>query len=130
VLVLGTLISLAHGGAVHGDAGPLFGMMIAAWFFYMAFEAYHTAKKRQLGQPVDEFSSIFPIRGRSRFPVGPVILIGIGILFLLNNLDLIHFYDIARYWPVFLIALGGYMLWARLSSAPAPISPEAANEQR
>ena len=32
---------------------PLFGMLIAAWVFYMAFEAYHTAKRRRLGQPVE-----------------------------------------------------------------------------
>ncbi len=43
---------------------PLFGMMIAVWIFYMAFEAYHTAKRRQLGQPVDEFSSIVPRSGQ------------------------------------------------------------------
>ena len=58
-----------------------------------------------------------------------MILIAIGILFLLNNFDLIRFYDIARYWPVFLIALGGYMLYTRLTS-PLPASPEAVNEQR
>ena len=129
VLVLGTLISiLSSGHASSGEA--LFGLMISAWFFYMAFEAYHTARRRQLGQPVDEFSSVFPLRGKAgRFPVGPVILIAIGILFLLNNFDLIHFYDIARYWPVFLIALGAYMLYTRLTS-PIPASPEAVNEQR
>ena len=97
----------------------------------MAFEAYHTAKKRQLGEPVDEFSSLFPMRGKAgRFPVAPVILIAIGLLFLLNNLNLIRFYDIARFWPVFLIAIGVYMLYARLSGDSAPVSPEAPNEQR
>ena len=129
VLVLGTLISIVSSGHL-GSGEPLFGLMISAWFFYMAFEAYHTARRRQLGQPVDEFSSLFPLRGKAgRFPVGPIILIAIGILFLLNNFDLIHFYDIARYWPVFLIALGGYMLYTRLTS-PIPASPEAVNEQR
>ncbi len=124
VLVLGTLISLISSGA---GGEPLFGLLIAAWFFYMAFEAYHTAKRRQLGEPVDEFSSLFPLRGRSsRFPVGPVILIAIGFVFLLNNLNLIRFHDVARYWPVFLIILGAYMLYSRLT-APAA---EAANEQR
>ncbi len=115
VLVLGTLISLAGSGNL-GPAAALFGLLIAAWFFYMAFEAYHTAKRRQLGQPVDEFSSVFPMRGTGRFPVGPIIMIAIGLIFLLNNLNLIRFYDIARYWPVFLIALGGYMLYSRLTS--------------
>lgn len=127
VLVLGTLISVVSNS--NHDTGPLFGLLIAAWFFYMAFEAYHTAKRRQMGQTVDEFSSIFPMRSKSnRFPVGPVIMIAIGVLFLLNNLNLIHFYDVARYWPLLLIGLGAFMLYSRLTGSPA--SPEAANEQR
>ncbi len=131
VLVLGTLISLLSSGGLGPGGEPLLGLITAAWFFYMAFEAYHTAKKRQIGEPVDEFSSLFPMRGKAgRFPVAPLILIAIGVLFLLNNLNLIRFYDIARFWPVFLIAIGAYMLYARLTGNSAPVPPEAPNEQR
>ena len=35
-----------------------------------------------------------------------VILIGIGVLFLLNNLNVFYFSEWARYWPVILIAIG------------------------
>jgi hypothetical protein len=128
VLILGTLISIASSGGLYGAGEPLFGLLIAAFFFYMAFEAYHTAKRRQLGQPVEEFSSLFSMGKSHRFPVAPVLLIAIGVLFLLNNMDLLRFRDIARFWPVFLIAIGAYMLYVRLTGAPAP--PEAANEQR
>ena len=117
VVVLGLLISITSSGAA-GGLEPLFGLLIAVWFFYMAFEAYHTAKKRQLGQPVDEFSSLVPIKGAdSNFPVAPIVLIAAGILFLLNNLDLLRLHQLLRYWPVFLIALGVYMLYGRISSA-------------
>ena len=130
VLILGVLISIASSG-VSDDLGPLLGISIAAWFFYMAFEAYHTAKKRQLGLPVDEFSSIMPMRSQGRFPVAPVVLIGLGVLFLLVNFDVVRFRDLARFWPVFLIALGAYMLWVRLAGDPTPtVNREAANEQR
>jgi hypothetical protein len=130
VLILGILISIASSG-VSGDLEPLIGITIAAWFFYMAFEAYHTAKKRQYGLPVDEFSSIVPLRGQGRFPVAPVVLIALGVLFLLVNFDIIRFRDVVRFWPVFLIALGAYMLWARLSGdSSASVNREAANEQR
>lgn len=130
VLVLGTLISIMSSGNL-GPGEVLFGFMVSAWFFYMAFEAYHTARRRQFGQPVDEFSSVFPLRGKAgRFPVGPVVLIAIGVLFLLNNFNLIHFYDIARFWPVFLIALGAYMLYTRLTNPLPPVPEEAVNEQR
>src|SRR5690348_218782 len=82
VIVLGILISIVNSGDAAGGLEPLFGMMIGVWVFYMAFEAYHTAKKRQLGQPVDEFSSLVSLRGQpSQFPVAPAILIAVGLLF-------------------------------------------------
>jgi hypothetical protein len=116
VVILGVLISIVSSGEASGGLEPLFGMMIAAWVFYMAFEAYHTARKRQLGHPVDEFSSIVPLKGRqSRFPVAPAFLIAVGLLFLLNNLEIIRFGQLLRYWPVALIGLGAYMLYARLA---------------
>jgi multisubunit Na+/H+ antiporter MnhB subunit len=35
-----------------------------------------------------------------------IIVIGIGVLFLLNNLNILYFSEWARYWPVILIAVG------------------------
>jgi hypothetical protein len=118
VVVLGILISIVSSNEASGGLEPLFGMMIGVWVFYMAFEAYHTARKRQLGQPVDEFSSLVPLHGQqSSFPVGPAVLIAVGLLFLLNNMEIIRFSQIIRYWPIALIALGVYMLYERLSSS-------------
>ncbi len=67
VVILGVLISIVSSDEASGGFEPLFGMMIGVWVFYMAFEAYHTARKRQLGQPVDEFSSLVSLRGRPWF---------------------------------------------------------------
>lgn len=118
VIVLGFLIAIVNSEEASGNLQPLFGMMIAVWVFYMAFEAYHTAKKRQLGLPVDEFSSIVPRRGQhfSRFPLAPTVLIAVGLLFLLHNLDIIRIGELLRYWPVALICLGVYLLYERLSA--------------
>jgi hypothetical protein len=133
VIIFGLLISLVSSDAV-GDLEPLFGMLIAIWYFYMPFEAYHTARKRQLGQAVDEFSSLVPLRPvRTGFPLGPLVLIGLGVLFLLNTLGWLHFHQIAKYWPVILIIMGVYMLYCRLTGGPRPSAPdreEAPNEQR
>jgi len=118
VVVFGVLISIVSSGEASGGLEPLFGMMIATWIFYMAFEAYHTAKKRQLGQAVEEFSSLISLRNpQSRFPVGPAILIAVGVLFLANNLGLLRFGDVLRYWPIALIGLGVYMLYERISAS-------------
>ncbi len=129
VVVLGLLISIVSSNANHGFE-PLFGLLIGIFYIYMPFEAYHTARKRQLGEAVDEFSSIFPIRGpRAGFPVGPVLLIGLGCLFLLNTMDILSFHRIVRYWPLILIGLGGYMLYCRLAGPPDGGSQEGLDER-
>lgn len=117
VIIFGLMISVLDNNAARG-LEPLVGLLLAGFIFYMPFEAYHTARKRQLGQPVDEFSSIVPSRGGSRVPVAPVILIALGVIFLLSNLDLLDFSRILRFWPVALIMLGGYLLYARMAPPP------------
>lgn len=131
VVVFGLLISIT-GSSASGGLEPLFGMLIPAWVFYMAFEAYHTAKRRQLGETVDEFSSLMPLKNQGAgLPVTPVLLIVIGILFLLHNLDIIRLYQLLRYWPVFLIMLGVYMLYVRIKDVPPPaVNQEATNERQ
>jgi hypothetical protein len=125
VLVFTMLIAVASNS---GSDGGIFVPIFMGWEAYMAFEAYHTAKKRQMGEVVDEFSSILPLRGKG-FPVAPVALIILGVLFLLNNLDLLRLRELVRYWPVFLIAIGAWMLYIRITSAKdVPLGPEATNE--
>jgi len=116
VVILGTLISILNSGAA-GGLEPLFGMLTGLWIIYMPFEAYHTASKRLRGEPVDEFSSVLPLQHQTAgLPLAPIILIGVGVIFLLNNLEIVRLYQILRYWPLFLILLGVYMLYARLAT--------------
>jgi hypothetical protein len=130
VVILGLLISIANSGAA-ADLMALFGLLIALWFPYMAFEAYHTAAKRQRGEAVDEFSSLFPLKGRGKgFPVGPVLLIAIGVIFLLETLQIVRLYQILKYWPVFLIALGCYMLYLRLTGADESVAAGSADTRQ
>ena len=113
-VIFGLLVSITSSGA--GGLEPLFGLLIAAWVFYMGFEAYHTAWKRRRGEPVDEFSSLINLHGHSdRFPVAGIALIVLGALLLLNTLDLLDFRYVVRYWPVLLILLGVYLLYARMA---------------
>jgi hypothetical protein len=121
VVIMGLLISIVSNEEMSANLQHLFGMMIGVWVFYMAFEAYHTAKRRQRGQPVDEFSSIVPRHGQhSRFPLAPTVLIAVGLVFLLHNLDILRIGQIIRYWPIALIGLGVYMLYERVSGSPGP----------
>ncbi|HLJ14417.1 MAG TPA: DUF5668 domain-containing protein [Bryobacteraceae bacterium] len=127
VVIMGTLIAILNSD-LPGSLYPLFSLMLAAWIFYMAFEAHHTAKRRQLGLPVDEFSSLVPLHeSRARMPVAPLVLIALGVIFLLNNLDILRFRQILKYWPVFLIALGVYMLYERLGGGAVRGGQEASH---
>jgi len=118
VVIFGSIISILSSGAARGFE-PLFGLMIPTFVFYMCFEAYHTAKKRRDGEMVDEFSGLVRRDSlvRSRFPLAPALLIAFGVLFLLDNLDILKIGRLLRYWPAALIVLGVYLLYERITEA-------------
>ncbi len=126
VIIFGVLVHLVNQPEVRGYEA-LFGMMIPAFIFYMAFEAFHTARKRALGQSVDEWSGLFA----SSAEIGPgqsggmtsgarsggaLVLIAIGVMLLLSNLGLLSLGQIMKWWPLLLIGIGASMLVNRLSS--------------
>jgi hypothetical protein len=91
-------------------ADTALGLLLAGFIFYMAFDAMRTAKAKQLGEvPVDPLESWSKDR-----PIGPIILIGLGVLFLLNNFAWFPFYRIERFWPLILIGVGVVMFRNRL----------------
>ena len=49
----------------------------------------------------------------SRVPVGAYILIGLGVLFLLDEIGVLHFHSLWRFWPLVLIAIGIRVLMRR-----------------
>lgn len=91
-------------------ADTALGLLLAGFVFYMAFDAMRTAKAKQLGEvTVDPLESWSKER-----PIGPIILIGVGVLFLLNNFAWFPFYRIERFWPLILIGVGVLMFRNRL----------------
>lgn len=99
----------------------LFGLLIPLWIFYMAFDAYRTAKALQAGQPApsDPFGLNLIGTGQpmnfARTPIGPVILIVLGVVFLFNTMGWLHFWWLGRMWPLILIALGVWLFIKRFS---------------
>jgi len=125
VLIFGLLISIESSGAANGMEA-LIGILIGVFPFYMAFEAYHTARKRLMGEPVDEFSSIVQLRPEAgQFPMIPVLLIALGVLFLLVNLHMLDLEKVLKFWPAALIVLGAWMLYERLRGGSKPSGPAA-----
>ena len=92
-----------------GRGQPFLGIMTGVFYFYMAIDSYRVASARRLGQaPVSPAATWMNDKA-----IGPIILIVLGVLFLLDQ----HFdiWDrIGDYWPLLLIALGVFMLWKRL----------------
>lgn len=124
-IIFGLIITLLSNSEGSG-AQPLFGVTLAAFAIYMPFEAFHTARRRRLGVAVDEWSSLVARnRYTSRTPIGPIVLILLGVLFLLDTLRVIEFRELARYWPVLLIVVGAFMLYNRVNG-PAQIIPPTA----
>jgi TM2 domain-containing membrane protein YozV len=97
-------------GAVSGGAEAALWICISALWIYMPIDAYRTAKARLAGQrledPLENFS-----KGK---PVGPFLIIGIGILLLLHNFDWFPWWKIQQFWPVILIVVGLLMFRNRL----------------
>ncbi len=83
---------------------------VAALWIYMPIDAMRTAQAKLAGQdlsdPLDSFSK--------QRPIGPILLIGAGLLLLLNNFDWFPWYRVSQFWPVILIAAGVLMFWNRL----------------
>jgi hypothetical protein len=128
-IVFGLLVSITSSGTA-GELEPLFGILIGVWVMYMALEAYHTARKRRAGETVDEFSSILDVHGRrTGFPIGAITLIGLGVLLLLNTMEIIQLRYLLRYWPVLLILMGAYMLYERVERGSA-IRQEVGHERQ
>jgi TM2 domain-containing membrane protein YozV len=130
-IIFGMLVSIVGSNYV-GALEPLFGILIAVWVFYMVLEAYHTARKRRAGEPIDEFSSLVDLRGAgsTRFPAGAVLLILLGGVLLLSTTEVISMERLMRYWPVLLIVAGAYMLYTRMSAARAADRTEASHGEQ
>lgn len=116
VLIFGSLIALSN--RVGGPFDTIFGLGAAAFYFYMVIDSYQTARRRQLGQPPEEWLGLGDFKINA--PVGAALLIGLGALFLLDNFGIPVFESITRFWPVILIVVGLILLQNRIRRGRTP----------
>ena len=112
--VIHVVIFVAFIGALNSDLGEpadsIFGVSMAAFFCYMAIDSYRVAKARALGQaPPTALTEL----GKD-MPIGPLILIGLGVVFLLQKMHILQLRRVFEYWPLLLIAIGVLLLWKRV----------------
>jgi len=96
------------------------------FYFYQIIDAVRTAKALQMGQPPPDpfglaqtFGAGERTENTTKIPTGAVILIGLGVLFLLNTAGLFEF-GLHRFWPLILIFLGGWLFakqWGLVGSS-------------
>jgi len=104
-------------GVSHGGSWDwLFGFGIAFFVVYQIIDSIRTAKAIQAGQPAPDplgLAQTFSVSDRfdtGKVPVGAVVLIGLGVLFLLHTMGIME-YGFERFWPLILIFLGGWMFF-------------------
>jgi hypothetical protein len=111
IAVFATFI-LGLSSDMDGGMKAVLGILLAGFIFYTAFDAMRSARAKELGT-----ASPDPLESWSKNrPVGPVILIIVGVLFLLNNFDWFPWYRIHQFWPLVLIGVGIMLFRSRLSS--------------
>jgi hypothetical protein len=117
VLIFGSLCALS---GESGNFGVIFGLGAAAFYCYMVIDSYQVAKRKQLGQPIDEWpgSGEFQWHG----PIIAGVLIGLGVLFLLDNLGIDVFSGIGRFWPILLIVFGIILLQRKIAGRKGSVS--------
>jgi hypothetical protein len=115
-----TFTLMVWGETVVDNAGlnTILGFGIAFFYVWQIIDAVRTARAIQLGQPAPDplgLGQAFSAGEKtdaSKIPTAAIVLIGIGVLFLLQTMGIFEF-NSDRLWPVFLIGLGLWLLARR-----------------
>jgi hypothetical protein len=100
------ILSNSNSDTVH----VVFGLGLPAFILYMVVDANRTAKANLLA-PSRPDSDALTFKART---IGPFVLIGIGVIFLLQNFHAFELDNlIDRWWPLLLIGVGGFLVWRR-----------------
>jgi TM2 domain-containing membrane protein YozV len=125
VLLFGTLIAMSN--RVGGPYDVIFGWGAAAFYFYMVIDSFQTAKAKMLGRPTPEWFGLGDVKMNA--PIGAALLIGLGILILLDNFGIPVFRELMKFWPVLLIVIGILLLQRRMGGGSHPSGGQAPGSQ-
>lgn len=115
LIFVGILWGLISGG---GHMAPFLGIAMGFFYVYQIIDAIRSASAIQSGQaPPDPFGlartfSTGERADKSNVPMGAIILVGLGVLFLLHTMDIL-FFSFDRFWPLILIGIGIWLFVKR-----------------
>jgi len=113
-------VMLIYGADHAGNWDWIFGLGVAFFWVYQIIDAVRTARALQEGQPAPDpmgLGQTFSMGEKfdsGKLPVGAVVLIGLGILFLLHTMGIFE-YGFDRFWPLIIIFLGAWMFYKHWS---------------
>lgn len=116
-LVIMTMLILGASSA-GGNLSAAFGIGIGFFYVYQIIDSVRTARAIQLGQPAPDPFGLAHSFGAgekvdtSKIPIGALVLIGLGVLFLLHTIGIFEF-GFRNFWPFILIFLGGWLFARR-----------------
>jgi hypothetical protein len=93
------------------DVHEIFGWGALTFYCYMFIESYRSAQQLR-EQRLAASTADTPLTSEDvRSPFWGILLILLGIVFTLHNLNIISFFLIRRFWPIVFILVGGYLLY-------------------
>lgn len=114
IIFAGSISMMPHG------PHPFLPLVFAAFYFYQIIDAVQTAKTinlkalGQIGEPVSAAAPLAAAAEPAPAKSGSVFwgsaLIGLGIVFLLSNFEIIDYDRIFDFWPVVVIVVGLKMI--------------------
>lgn len=130
LIFIALVFGIQQADSGNGAFGPVFGLTLAAFYFYQIIDAVRSAHAIRAGLPAPDPFGLAKAFGSgervdfNKVPVGALVLIGLGVLFLLNTMGLFHAYWIHRLWPLILIAIGVWLFIKRFSP-PGGATPQS-----
>ena len=110
IVIFGGMIAVLSSDLGEGMEA-FFGCALALFYLYMPIDAMRSAKARITGEQFND-----PLANwTEKRALGPMILIGLGVLFLLNNFHVFDFFRVRQFFlPLLLIGIGFFMLKDRV----------------
>jgi len=120
LIFVGLIIGMDQGNPIDTFCAFAF----AFFYVWQIIDSVRTAKAIELGQPPPDPLGLGQAFGMgekvdtSRVPIFAIVLIGLGVLFLLETLG-VFTYSVGNLWPIFLIFLGVWIFAKREGLVPS-----------
>jgi hypothetical protein len=111
------------GLTIISESVSIFGLAAFAFYVFTIIDAYRSAEAIARRETSDPLMGAQEAGGLNLLLWGGL-LIGMGVLFLLDNLGAIRLRDAVQFWPILLIGLGVYLIISQFTTrkkeSPSP----------